>query len=402
MRTLIKTLLPLLVLAATGWYGMELLRSAPEPARKAPRPNVPTVEVVEVRPTDYRVSVPSRGTVSPRTQSTLIPEVSGRIVEVAPAFRPGGFFEAGDLLLRVEDTDYRHAKVIARAELAQARLNLREEEAQAAQARQDWEKLGIGGAPGELTLRQPQLENRRAEVAAAQARLEQAETQLGRTRIRAPYAGRVLEKKVDVGQYVAPGNVLATLYAVDYVEIRLPLNDRQAAFVDLPESYRGEPGQRPGPAVEILAEGAVWPGRVVRSEGAVDLASRQLYVVAQVDDPYARRADGGPPLKVGQFVEARIQGRVLAGVYVLPRGLFQGRDRVFVITPETRVQRRRVEVVWQDQDDLIVAAGLAPGERLASVPLPFVADGAAVKLAGADGAPVRPRLPPPKPGADPE
>ncbi len=383
MRWLIKVLLPLAVLAAAGWYGMELLGSAPDPVKRPPRPNVPTVEVMEVRPTDYPIMVPSRGSVSPRTQSTLIPEVSGRIVEVSPNFRPGGFFEAGEPLLRIDDSDYRQAQVITRAELAQARLNLREEQAQADQARLDWDKLGMGGKPGELTLRRPHLENRRAEVAAAQARLERAETDLQRTRIRAPYAGRVLEKKVDVGQYVSPGGVLATLYAVDYVEIRLPLNDRQAEFVELPESYRGETSEAAGPAVDILADGAVWPGRIVRTEGAIDLASRQLYLIAQVDDPYGRRADGRAPLKVGQFVQARIHGRKLEQVYVLPRGLFQGRDRLFVITPEQRVQRRQVEVLWQDPDHLIVSAGLQSGERLSTSPLPFVADGAQVKLAGA-------------------
>ncbi len=383
MRRLIKTLLPLVVLAAAGWYGWELLRSAPEPVRRPSRPNIPTVEVVEAQPRDYRVMIPSRGSVSPRTQSTLIPEVAGRIVEVSANFRPGGFFEAGDELLRIDDSDYRQALVIARAELAQARLNLREEQAQAEQARQDWEKLGMAGKPGELTLRRPQLESRRAEVAAAQARLEQAETELRRTRIGAPYAGRVLEKKVDIGQYVSPGNILATLYAVDYVEIRLPLNDRQTAYVELPETYRGETAEAPGPAVEILADGASWSGRIVRTEGAIDPASRQLYVVAQVDDPYGRRADGRPPLKVGQFVEARIHGRELRQVYILPRGLFQGRDRVFVITPDERVQRRQLEVVWQDQEHLIAAAGLQPGERLSAAPLPFVADGAQVQLAGA-------------------
>jgi multidrug efflux system membrane fusion protein len=383
MRKLMQTLLTVTVLAAAGWYGMDLLRSAPDPVRRPPRPNVPTVEVQEALPTDYRVVVPSRGSVSPRTQSTLIPEVSGRIVEVAPAFRPGGFFEADELLLRIDETDYRQSLVIARAELAQARLNLREEQAQAEQARQDWDKLGMGGKPGDLTLRRPQLENRRAEVAAAQARMERAETDLERTRIRAPYAGRVLEKNAGIGQYVTPGSLLATLYAVDYVEIRLPINSRQARFIELPESYRGETNDRPGPTVEILADGVSWPGRIVRTEGAVDLASRQLYLVAQVDDPYGRRPDGRPPLKVGQFVEARIRGLELKQVYVLPRRLFQGRDRVFVIAADGRVQRRRVVVIWQDQDHFIVNEGLQPGERLSTSPLPFVADGARVKLAGA-------------------
>jgi multidrug efflux system membrane fusion protein len=236
MRRLFKILLPLLVLGVSAWLGMELLGSGPQPVRKPPKPTLPVVETFTVQAADYTVRVPSYGTVAPRTQSTLIPEVAGRIVEVAPAFRAGGFFEAGDLLLRIDPTDYQNAVVVARAELAQARLNLREEQAQGAQAQRDWQQLQMPGEPGDLARREPQLESRRAEVAAAEARLRQAQTALARTRIGAPYAGRVLEKRVDVGQYVSPGNVLATLYAVDYVEVRLPLSDRQAAFVALPEA----------------------------------------------------------------------------------------------------------------------------------------------------------------------
>jgi multidrug efflux system membrane fusion protein len=380
MRLLLKFLLPILVLGASAWLAMDLLGSAPEPARKPPRPSVARVEVLAVRPTDYPVRVPSRGTVAPRTQSTLIPEVAGRILEVAPGFRAGGFFEAGDLLLKIDPSDYRNALVVARAELAQARLNLREEEAQATQARRDWDKLQMDGEPGDLALRRPQLESRRAAVAAAEARLAQAETDLRRTEIRAPYAGRVLDKRVDLGQYVSPGNVLATLYAVDYVEVRLPLTDRQAAFLDLPESYRGERSDAAGPAVTLTAGESQWQGRIVRTEGAIDLASRQIFVVAQVDDPYARHADGRPPLKVGQFVEASIEGRTLKGVYVLPRGAVQGQDRVYVITPEDKLERRGVTLVWHDRDSLIVSSGLAPGERIARTPLPFVADGAPVQV----------------------
>ncbi len=385
MRRLVKALLPLLVLGYAGWYGMELLGSAPDPKRKPPIPNVSTVEVLRVQPVDYQVTVPSRGSVSPRTQSSLIAEVAGRIVEVAPSLRSGGFFEAGDLLLRIDDNDYRNALQIARAELTQARLDLREEQAQADQARQDWRKLDMQGQPGELVLRRPQLENRRAALAAAKARLQQAETNLQRSKIRAPYAGRVLAKQVDIGQYVSTGTVLATLYAVDYVEIRLPLNERQIRFLQLPETYRGETSQPAGPSVEIRRDDWVWPGHIVRTEGSIDLASRQLYAVAQVEDPYARHEDGRPPLKVGQFVEAAIRGKRLEQVYVLPRGLFQGRDRVFVIDPENRVERRQVEVIWEDRDNLIVATGLQPGERLSSTPLPFVPNGAKVKIAGQGG-----------------
>lgn len=386
MKRLLRMLLPAAVLGASAAIGYLLISTGPEAKRRPPQTLAPVVEVVAVQPRDYAVVVHTRGTVAPRTQSTLIPEVAGRIVAVAPEFRAGGFFEAGQELVRIDPRDHEHDVTVARAELARARLALREEEAQGEQARRDWKKLNMAGEPGDLVLRRPQMENARAAVAAAQARLHQAEANLERTRIRAPYAGRVLDKQVDVGQYVAPGTVLATLYAVDYVEVRLPLTDRQAAFVDLPEAYRGEPAAGPGPAVTLSAaigdQTHRWQGRIVRTEGAIDTRSRQLFMVAQVDDPYARRAEGQPPLKVGQFVEAAVAGRTLSQVYVLPRRAVRGEDEVLVVTPEDRLQRRRIEVVWRDTDSVVAATGLAPGERVSLTALPFAADGAPVQVHG--------------------
>jgi RND family efflux transporter MFP subunit len=386
MNRVLKIGLPVVVLGASVAIAGLLMLTGPEAERRQPPPTQPTVEVLSVVPTDYQVSVRSRGTVSPRTQSTLVPEVSGRVVEVAPSFRNGGFFEEGDVLLRIDARDYENAVTVARSELAQARLRLREEQAQSEQAQRDWERLGGGDEPTDLVLRKPQLASARAAVAAAEARLRQAEIDLERTRIRAPYAGRVLEKQADVGQFVTPGTPLATVYAVDYVEIRLPVTDEQQAFLDLPEAYRDQRANTgEGPAVTLSArigrETIEWQGRIIRSEGAIDTQSRQLFVVAQVDDPYGRK-DGRPPLKVGQFVEAVIEGERLDNVYVLPRGAVEGEDEVFVVDAENRLQRRSLDVIWRDTDYVIAAGGLEPGERLSLTPLPFAADGVLVKIQG--------------------
>jgi len=404
LRRWLKGALPVLVLAVGVGTGVALIATGPQAERRHPPPAVPTVETMNVAPEDYRVIIRTRGTVAPRTQSTLIPEVAGRVVWIAPNLRSGGFFEAGEPLLKLDATDYDHAVTVARAELARARLALAEEEARGAQARRDWEQLGLTGEPSELVLRAPQLASARADADAAEARLRQAEADLARTTIRAPYVGRVLEKQVDVGQYVAPGTVAATVYAVDYVEIRLPLSDAQVPFVDLPERYRGEPGgaRKAGPAVTLRARvGAAeptWKGRIVRTDGAIDLASRQLFVVAQVDDPYARHGKA-PPLKVGQFVEAEIQGRRMRGVFVLPRQAVEPEGTVLVVTEGGTIARRPVEIAWRDGDQVVVSGGLKAGERVSLTPLPFAADGARVRVQGEEPppppvAPAPPTAPP--------
>jgi RND family efflux transporter MFP subunit len=339
-----------------------------------------------VHPSRYEVEVTSRGTVSPRTQSTLVSEVSGRIVEVTRSFRNGGFFEQGDILLTIDPRDYEIALTVARSELAQARLSLREAEAEAKQARQEWGQFGNREDPPPLVLRKPHLASAQAAIAAAEARLRQSEIDLERTRMRGPYVGRVLEKNVDVGQYVSQGTVLATVYAVDYVEVRLPLTDDQQAFLDLPEIYRDEEQtQKDKPKVILSAQVGreihEWEGLIVRTEGTINTQSRQLFVIAQIDDPYGLHGHR-PPLKVGQFVSAKIMGSTLKGVYVLPRAALRRDNEVFVIDTEKRLQRRQLDVIWKDTNNVVVAQGLAPGERITLTSLPFATDGMLVKIKG--------------------
>lgn len=384
MSKLNRVVLPLLVLAGCLAVGVILIKTAPKAERRPPEPSLPVVETIRAAPQAYGVTLESQGTVSPRTQSSLISEVSGRIVSVADELRSGGFFEPRQVLLQIDPRDYDNAVTIARSELAQARLALKEEIARGEQARQDWERLGLSGEPDQLALRQPQLDSARAAVAAAEARFAQAEIDLQRTRIEAPYAGRVLEKNVDVGQYVTPGTVLSRIYAVDYVEIRLPLSNRQLRYVDLPENYR-DTDTKPEPVpVDINADIGgrmyTWRGRIVRTEGDIDTRTRQWFVVAQVDDPYARRG-GRPPLKVGQFVTAEIEGRRLEKVYLLPRVALRPGDEVVVVTPERVTDRRLVEVLWETTDRVVVR-GLDPGDEVVVSAANFVTDGTKVRLAG--------------------
>lgn len=379
MNRLRRILLPLVVLAVGIAAGVMLMATGPEVKRLPAKQSLPVVETQVVAPVDYQVTVGSQGTVVPRTQSTLIPEVVGRIVTIGENFRSGGSFRAGETLFRIAAEDYQNAIVIARADLARARLTLAQEQALAQHALEDWEKLGRSEPPSDLTLHKPQVASATAELAAAEARLQQAERNLARTEIRAPYAGRILEKQVDVGQYVAPGTVAATLYATDMAEVRLPLTDAQRALVTLPD---GAGHQAPVTlSARVGNTRQQWQGRLVRTDGAIDTASRQLFVVAQIDRPFAP-AGVTPGLKIGQFVEAEILGQPLAGVFVLPRVAVEAGDEVLVVTAERRIERRAVQVALRKGEQVIVRAGLAAGERISLTPMPFARNGTAVAVAG--------------------
>ncbi len=327
--------------------------------------------------------VTSQGTVSPRTESTLVPEIAGRVTWVAPSFASGGFFEENAVLLRIDSHDYRQAVVQARAAVAQAELRLAREQAEADVARDEWSDLGQGTPPS-LTLREPQLADAAAALEAAHAGLGQAERTLERAQIRAPYVGRIRRKQVDVGQYVTPGTPLATIYAVDSAEIRLPLPDDELAFVDLPLGYRGESDRPCGPRVLLRARFAgrthEWEGNIVRTEGEIDPRSRMIHAVVRVADPYARSTDPGrPPLAVGLYVDAEILGRVVRQVAVVARAALRGENQVLVVSDEDRLHFRTVEILRTTRDEVIVSSGLDAGERICLSPLAVVTEGMRVR-----------------------
>lgn len=383
MNRALRVLLPLglIALGALGAVAMINSRSRPE-VRQLEVP-VPLVRVQTVELRDVQLVVRSQGTVSPRTESTLVAEIAGRVTWVASSFASGGFFEEHDVLLKIDAHDYRQAVVQASAAVARAELRLAREQAEADVARAEWSDLGQG-TPTSLTLHEPQLADAAAALEAARAGLGQAQRDLERTRIRAPYAGRIRHKQVDVGQYVTPGTPLATVYAVDSAEIRLPLADDELAYVDLPLGYRGESDRPAGPRVLLRAHFAgrthEWEGRIVRTEGEIDPRSRMIHAVVRVDDPYARGGDPRrPPLAVGLYVEAEILGRVARQVAVLPRLALHGENQLLVVSDDDRLHFRTVEILRMTGDELIVSAGLQAGERICLSPLAAVTEGMRVR-----------------------
>ena len=232
----LRVLLPLVVIGIAVLAAAAMIRSRPDVETQAPIIAPPGVRVHEVALHEEQVAVVSQGTVRPRTETQLVPEISGRVTWVAPSFAEGGFFNAGDTLLTLDPFDYQQAVVSARSQLTQARLRLATEDAEAEVAQREWEELGRGD-PRALTLREPQLEDARASVAAAEANVERAQRDVDRADITAPYSGRVRTKNVDLGQFVTLGSPIATIYSVEAAEIRLPLPDGELAYLNLPLPY---------------------------------------------------------------------------------------------------------------------------------------------------------------------
>jgi RND family efflux transporter MFP subunit len=384
MKRFLKIVLPLIIVAAASVAAVAIIKSKPPVEVRHPEVLPPLVRTETVALTDLTFSVSSQGTVVPRTESRLVPEVSGRVIWVAPSFETGGFFEEGESLLRIDVSDYEQILIRARASVAQAELRLAQEEAEARVARAEWEELGGDEEAQPLTLREPQLAEARAALESAKAAREQAELDLERTEVKAPYAGRVREKLVDLGQFVNRGTAVARIYSVDFAEVRLPIPDYELAYLDLPLRYRGEEAPQSGPRVTLSTNFAgmrcKWEGRIVRTEGEIDPASRMVHAVARVKDPYARGDDADrPPLAAGMFVNAEIEGKNAKDVAVLPRAALHGTNRVWVVDQDDRLRFREVELLRTTRTEIVIRSGLEAGERICLSPLEAVTDGMQVR-----------------------
>lgn len=370
----LKVLLPLVVLVISATAAFKINEN-PSQARKAPQAKqvLLNVDAIPLTRSAYTVKLKAYGEVRPRTEGSLVSQVSGTLTAVSRRFQNGGFFEAGELLAQVDDRDYVAAVTMAESDLIQAQFELEEESARGQQAEVNWQRIGKGKQASELVLRKPQLAAAKARVASARASLDKANLDLQRTQISAPYAGRIVDKKVDVGQFVSTNTELADIYAVDYVEVRLPLSPRQVEYLTIPEQYRGEESTSvKGPGVEMLVRQGlkefIWQGFISRAESALDSNNRQLYVIAQLNDPYRQREDGAPPLKIGQFIEATIDANTLDNVFVIPRSaLYQG--KTVVLIENDVLVRRDVEVIWTDETNAVVNHNLKAGEWLVTTPL---------------------------------
>ena len=366
----LKIILPIGLLAVTALVSWGIIAARPAPVRVSAPPPALLVDVDVATRQPVTFVVRSQGVVSPRTRTTLVSEVAGQIVEVAPAFVVGGFFKQGDVLVRIDPRTYETALKRARSELAKAETKVETERALASYAEADFERLrglrASPSSPSDLTLRKPQLAEAVAGLEFAQANYEKAEEDLNRTIIRAPYDGMVRAKRADVGQFVNTGSQLAETFATDYAEVRLPLPQAELKYLALPDA-------RSGATLPVTLRADIggveyaWQGRIVRSEGVFDVDSRVLHVVAQVDDPYGAQ-HGDAPLRIGTFVAASIRGRDGGALFVVPRHSLQRGETLYLVRDDLSLEPRRVDIARLDEQFAYISGGLADGDRYTVTP----------------------------------
>ena len=371
------------VLFTTGGLAVCFLVLVGKPATQPtqlPEPRRPLVEIIVAEPSEHSIAVRTQGTVEPVRRVVLVAQVSGKVETVSDRFLDGRFFKAGDILLELEKADYQFAIARAEAQQAAAAQRVAEERGRNLQAQREWRDLGTREA-NDLFLRKPQLRAAEASLVAADADVAAAKLALERTTVRAPFDGRLEKKSADLGQFVAPGTVLANIYATDRVEIHLPISDSQLALLELPLF---ETTLAAYPEVMLSArfggERWQWQGKIARVEASIDRDSRVTFAIAEVSDPFASNGSRRPPLTPGLFVEASISGKPIQQAVELPATALRGDNTVLWVNEDSRLERLSVELLRREQDRVWVR-GVEVGLRIVAEQSSLLASGSAVEVA---------------------
>jgi len=360
--------IPGILIAAVAAMAI-LSQFKPEPPKRENENLDLLVDTLTLERSTESFKIASQGTVRPRTQTVLSAEVSGSIVSISPKFIAGGIFKKGEELMRIDPTNYTVAVDKAEALVAQRQIEF-----------DGAQKLRSQGYRAES-----EYASAAAALASAKADFVNSQRNLERTYIRLPYAGMVLTKGTDLGQFVNPGTQLGVTFATDIAEIRLPLTDQDLAFVDLPKvpdalSTDGSNGPKVILTATQRGEQVQWQARLVRSEGVVDERSRVTYAVAQLSDPYQLHGDG-KALPIGTFVAAEIAGSSAFDVIRIPRTALRGAEQVLIVDDENKIEIRTVSVLRSDQRFAYVGGGISPGDRITTTAIEAPTNGMSVRTA---------------------
>src|SRR6056297_875495 len=381
-----KTLLLSFVILLIG-AALTILIFNTEPTASQSGASVETamlVDVVDVERGNFTPVIRATGTVEPSQDIMLSPRVEGEITELSESFTPGGYVEKGEVLLQIDPLDYRNALLQRRSELRSAEANLAIEMGQQNVAEQDYALLddSLSNESKALVLREPQLNTARAMVESAEAAVQQAELNLERTTIRAPFDAYILSRMENIGSQVSPGDQLGRLVGLDtyWVSAMVPLASLR--WIDVPEN--GVTGSDVAIRNRTSWDsGEQRTGRIFRLVGALEDQTRMASLLISVDDPLSYRSENSdqPRLMIGSFVESNIRANELEGVIRLSRDYVRQNDTAWVME-ESRLQIRDLEVLFRDADYAYVTSGLEDGDQVVTTTLSTVVEGSRLRTEG--------------------
>jgi RND family efflux transporter MFP subunit len=382
---LLQALLALVIVTIGVLAVVVFFKLRKPPARMEQKVLAPLVKVHQLNTRDIPMVIRGYGTVSPKIEVEIIPEVAGKVVSINPELKVGGFIPAGEQVLQIDPRDYELAVQQAKAAVADAQVKIDTEVAEAEVARREWEQLNPNAEPASpLVLREPQIRQAKATLESATAQHAIAELRLERTNLSLPFDALIVSEKVDLGQYVVVGQPLGVAYGIEAVEIEVPLEDEELAWFDVFEHPVLRNGA--GPAVTktpatVKADFAgaehSWAGYVARTTGQVDKTSRMVSAVVEVPNPFDTSA-GKPPLLPGAFVEVFIEGKVLKSAVAVPRDAIHGGNRVWLVNDDV-LHIHALEIARADKDFAYVPSGIDDGAMVVVSSLDTVMEGMKVR-----------------------
>ena len=381
-RTITKILLPLIIIALGLAVGTYLKRTAPKASRRPPVAMVPLVQVETLSAKPQKVVVEAMGTVVAARQIQLKSRVAGEIIFVHEDFIEGGLLKAGTEILRIDPKDYQLALAQKKRALADAQFEFEVEQGYQAVAKREWELLAGGEQQGDLNadlaLRKPHLERARARIEAARAELAQAQLDLERTVVRAPFNAIVLTKQVDIGTRTTANEALALLVDTEQFWVRVAVPLEQLKWIELPSQTDGA-----GAKARILYRDQYQrPARVTKLLNDLGEAGQMARLIATVEDPLGITADqpSAPALLLGEVVQVEIEGGRVENAIAIPRRALRDQDRVWVMSADGHLEIRPVTIAWRGQQSVLASAGVSGGERLVVSDLATPVAGMQLKL----------------------
>ena len=364
MNKYLKISIPFIIIVSTILVVYIIFSNPPKAKTKVSKKSTVEVNVQTLKKENFLINLDSFGTAQAKTQTTLSSQVSGKVVYINENFRNGGFFKKNELLIQIEDNDYKADVKIAQAELLLAQQALLEEEAKSKQAKEDWEKFNIKQEPNILVLRLPQLESAKANVIAAQANLQKAKLNLQRTKIKAPFDGRVLEKNISIAQVVSSNSDIGTIVSNEAIEVRLPIKNKELKLIDTNKNHK----------VTFISETSQkrYEGEIVRSESAIDSNTKQLYLIAQIKKDNEN-------ITIGEYLKAKIEAKTLKDVIIIPNDAIYQSSYVY-LEKDGVLLRKQIEILWQDDTNSLISNGLQEGDKLVITTLGKVSSGTKVKI----------------------
>ena len=298
------------------------------------------VETTTVAPQPYRKHFTTTGVIAPSSSVSIVPEVSGRLVDVSENSFAGGRFQAGETLIQIDPRDFELAVRRIEADVARAATQLELARAETAAASAEWRERNGDRPVPDLVARIPQLKEAQATLESAEAQLETARLNLERTRINLPKAGRVLSSDAAEGGYAVAGQPLATVFYDEQLEIEVSLTETEAAIllssttpqIDLSYRHNGE---------KISA-----PGKLLRSVISIDPSTRLHNLRFGFVTPQ--------PVLLGTFVEIRVSGDATDGIATLPLSAIQLDGEIWAVDSNDRLQDLDLKVFFRTEDHLAV------------------------------------------------